>query len=116
MSAQITVHLPHGIVPKIAVNKKTVVDYQPSWLLLAVPAMVLWRAMRRTAPTPGATPRDLSTDRPDLAASSGGRRWSPTRVVVVPLGRLRRRPAAVSGPAEDPVSTTSFPQAEDSTL
>ena len=107
MSAQITVHRPRGIVPKIAVGRKTVVDYQPE-LVAARCSRDSSLAGEENRPYPGTTPRDLSTDRPDLAASPAGRRLRPTRVVVVPLGRLRHRPAAAGLP-ENTVSPTSSP-------
>lgn len=47
MSPEITVHRPRGVLPKVVVQKRTVVDYQPSWLLIAIPALAVVRLTRR---------------------------------------------------------------------
>ena len=40
MLPEITVHRPRGVLPKVAVHQRTVIDYQPSWLLLAIKAAI----------------------------------------------------------------------------
>ena len=79
MFPEITVHRPRGVVPRLAVRKRVVVDYQPSWLLLALPVVAVAASRRRQA---AAQP---STTQP---APRSGRR----RLAVVRLVRLRRRP------------------------
>ena len=93
MIPEITVHRPRGVVPKVAVRQRTVVEYQPSWLLLALPAVAILASRRKasTAQSTSAQPGpDLGTQDAATAAPRRGRR----RVVVVRLARLRRRPGA----------------------
>ena len=47
MFPQLTVHRPRGVLPKVAVQKRTLVDYQPSWWVVAIPAFLVLRAARR---------------------------------------------------------------------
>ena len=91
MLPEITVHRPHGVVPKLVVRKRTVVDYHPSWLLLALPVVAVAAAARRRS-GPKTRPVQPGTSAPgDTApAPRRGRR----RVVIVRLARLRRRPGA----------------------
>lgn len=93
MFPEIQIHRPHGVVPKVAVRKRTVVEYQPSWLLLALPTVAVLAAKRKksraqTRPAQPATDTDL----PDAAppAPRQGRR----QVAVLRLARLRRRPGS----------------------
>lgn len=108
MTPQVRVHRPHGVIPKISVRKRTVVDYQPSWLLFGAPAALVWAARRRarsevelpvTAGSATASPAATSpvgtpsVDLPPGPADTGrsGRR-RPVQIVVVSLSRLRRKP------------------------
>ncbi len=53
MSVEVKIRRP-GVLPKLALHERTVVDYQPSLLLLAVPAVVaLLRRRRRAAGSAG---------------------------------------------------------------
>ena len=82
MWPQISIHRPQGLLPKVAVGKRTVIDYQPSWLLLAIPTTLLaLRAARRKLRGPG-NERQSSPDGADVAAGPK-RRWRPQRVVAV---------------------------------
>jgi CBS domain-containing protein len=49
MFPQIRVHAPRGVrlLPRLAVHQRTVVDYQPSLLLLAAPAVLMMASRRR---------------------------------------------------------------------
>jgi CBS domain-containing protein len=51
MFPEVKVHAPRGvrILPRLAVHQRTVVDYEPSLLLLAVPAVMLMASRRRKA-------------------------------------------------------------------
>ena len=93
MLPEIIVHRPRGVLPKVAVYQRTVVDYQPSWLL-AIPATIaVLRATRNSRA--GAEPRQQSAaDIAEGTTSSTPRRWRPARVVLVvsPLARRHRRP------------------------
>lgn len=45
---QVRVHRPHGALPTVAVRKRTVLDYEPGWLLLAAaPALLALRSARK---------------------------------------------------------------------
>lgn len=116
MFPEITIHRPHGVVPKVAVRKRTVVEYQPSWLLLAVPTVAVLaarrkksRAQTRPAQTRPAQPAS-GTDLPDAApaAPRRGRR----QVALVRLARLRRRPGS---PTTVEVADVAVPLQNDAT-
>ena len=56
MFPEVKVHVPRGVLPKLAVRQRTVLDYQPSWLLLAVPAVLVLRSrMSKTRAQAGTT-------------------------------------------------------------
>jgi hypothetical protein len=118
MLPEITVHRPRGVLPKLTVHQRTVVDYQPSWLLLAIPATIaVLRATRNSRA--GAEPRQQSAaDIAEGTTSSTPRRWRPARVVLVvsPLARRHRRQASRTAVPEGDVvgnapATTSGPAA-----
>lgn len=105
MFPEIRVHRPRGVVPKVAVRKQTVVEYQPSWLLLAVPAVTILAARRRKTRTPAnpapANPAQSGTVEvtPAATTSARGADTEPPaprrrRTQVVRLARLRRRSGA----------------------
>lgn len=106
MSPQISIHRPRGVLPKVTVRKRTLVDYQPSWLLLALPALGVLRRARtsRSQAGPSSKSRTPSSEAVgsgvgDLnvggaTGSAAPRRRRPGQVVVVTMTRLRRRPAA----------------------
>lgn len=111
MFPEIKIHRPHGFVPKIAVRKRTVVEYQPSWLLLALPMAAVLAARRKKSPaqTRPATANDL----PDAAPPAPpARRQSRRPVAVLRLVRLRRRPGA---PATVEVADVAVPLQNDPT-
>ena len=93
MFPEITVHRPRGVVPSVAVRKRTVVDYQPSWLLLALPTVAVLAARRkksRAQTRPVQPETDDGTPGAAVPAPRQGRR----QVVIVRLARLRRRPGS----------------------
>ena len=51
---EFTVHRPRGLLPKLVVGQRTVtvVDYQPSWLLLIIPAAAVLMAKRKSTRAP----------------------------------------------------------------
>ena len=51
---EIAVHRPRGLLPKLVVGQRcvTVVDYQPSWLLLIIPVVAVLMAKRRMTRAP----------------------------------------------------------------
>lgn len=95
MLPTVKVHRPRGVLPKVSLRKRTVVDYQPSWLLLAVPALAL-AARRRssgqdedTSSTPGRRSRTEVSGLPDSSApAQDGRRRR--RVLIISAVRRRR--------------------------
>ena len=93
MFPKITIHRPHGVVPKVAVRKRTVVEYRPSWLLLALPivAILAARRMKSRAQTRTAQP---GTDTGTADAATPAPRRGGRQVVIVRLARLRRRPGS----------------------
>ena len=117
MLPEITVHRPRGVLPKLTVHQRTVVDYQPSWLLLAIPATIAVLRAKRKSRARAEPPQQYATDIAEGTTSSTPRRWRPARVVLVvsPLARRHRRqtsqtavpqgdvvrnaPATTSGPA-----------------
>lgn len=98
MSPEITVHRPRGVLPKVVVQKRTVVDYQPSWLLIAIPALVVLRARRRKSQAQHDVPQHATGGEPELASAPTGRSWRRGQVVVggVPRPRFRRRERTAS--------------------
>jgi len=91
MLPEITVHRPRGVLPKVAVGKRTTVDYQPSWLLLAVPALALLRTRRRKsrAQTAGQQQPLADVSDPTPPPTPRWRRRAQVLVVAVPRGRRR---------------------------
>ena len=74
MPVDITIRRP-GLLPRLAVRERTVVDYQPSLLLLAVPAGVaLLRRRRRSSPSGGrsAAQQARSSARTARSVMTGG--------------------------------------------
>jgi CBS domain-containing protein len=67
---EVKVHAPHGVFPKVTVRSRTVLDYQPSWLLLAAPALMVLGRRRRAASSPTTT---------SAPASDGSGRSRPHR-------------------------------------
>lgn len=103
MFPEIAVHRPRGVVPKVAVRKRTVLECQPGWLLLAVPAVLALRAAGRKtreqaqakgqAESAQPAPAPAAADMPDpVPAPRSRRRHRPAQLVAVPLSRLRRKP------------------------
>lgn len=90
MLPEISVHRPRGLVPHLTVRRRTVVDYSPGWLLLAVPVVGALRARRRRgsaqqAPTtswPPQTGQDRSTRQGSGHRSA--RRGGTARGVMTP--------------------------------
>ena len=74
MFPDIKVHPPRGVLPQLAVRQRPVVDYQPSWLLLAVPAVVVLAARRRKSRAQAAGTEPLSASVAGLASAGG---WRP---------------------------------------
>ena len=95
MLPEITVHRPHGVVPRLTVRKRTVVDYHPSWLLLALPAVAVAAAARKRS---GAQtrPAQPGTGAGTPSAAAPAPRRGRRGVVIVRLARLRRRPGAAA--------------------
>ena len=100
MLPEITVRRPQGLVPRLTVRRRTVVDYQPSWLLLAVPVLAVAAARRKgsTSQSRSAPASSGQTSPGQTAPGTGApgtpapERRRPRRGVVVRLTRLRRRP------------------------
>ena len=90
MFPEITIHRPHGVVPKVAVGKRTVVEYQPSWLLLALPTVAVLAARRKQSRAQTRPVRPRTDDGTPGAAAPAPRRGR-RQVVIVRLARLRRR-------------------------
>ncbi|CAN5212975.1 hypothetical protein BH24ACT10_BH24ACT10_10650 [soil metagenome] len=96
MLPTINVHRPRGVLPKVSLRKRTVVDYQPSWLLLAVPALAL-AARRRSSQQDG--DESSTHGRRSGAEDSGPTESSPPaqdgrrrrRVLIISAVRRRRK-------------------------
>ena len=93
MLPEITVHRPRGVLPKLTVHQRTVVDYQPSWLLLAIPAAIAVLPANRKSRARAEPPEQSAADIAEGTTSSTPRRWRPAQVVLVvsPLARRHRR-------------------------
>lgn len=78
MSPAISVHRPRGLLPKVVVQKRTVVDYQPSWLLLLIPALAVLRARRRKLKAQVGE-AELDAELSDFVEPSG-QRWRRPRL------------------------------------
>ena len=118
MLPEITVHRPRGVLPRLTVHQRTVVDYQPSWLLLAIPATIAVLRAKRNPRARAEPPQQYATDIAEGTTPSTPRRWRPARVVLVvsPLARRHRRQTAQTAvPQGDVVrnapATTSGPDA-----
>jgi hypothetical protein len=96
MRPEMTIHRPRGVLPKVAVHRRTVVDYQPSWLLLAIPALAVVRARRRKARVPAEQRAQATADLPETQASRRWRRPAQGVAFAVPRRRSRARSAAAS--------------------
>ena len=81
MFPEVKVHAPRGVLPKVAVRQRTVLDYQPSWLLLAVPAVLALRS-RRSKTRAQAGPTAASSP----GQSRGGRRGSTATARAIMTG------------------------------
>ena len=94
MLTKITVRRPRGVVPKVTVRRRTVVEYQPSWLLLAVPVAVVAARRKRSRAqiSPEQTTPVRTSPGPDAQTPSPVSRRKRAGVLVVRLARLRRRP------------------------
>lgn len=105
MLPEITVRRPQGVLPRVTVRQRTVVEYQPSWLLLAVPVASVLAARRRRSraqisetQTRQRTGSEQTSPAPTSSAQSGPGAPVPEPrrrrlgLVVVRLTRLRRRP------------------------
>lgn len=98
MFPEITVHRPQGVVPKLAVRKRTIVEYQPSWLLLVVPALAVLGVRRKKSHGQTKPSQSSRADVPDPATASKPRRRRPVQVGLVTVARLRRRPGGPAAP------------------
>lgn len=96
MLPEIVVHRPRGFLPRLVVRKRTVLEYQPSWLLLALPVLAVpVRARYKSPRRPAAPQLTVAQDAADLVAHE--RRRRPVRVVLVSVVRRRSPPAATAG-------------------
>lgn len=95
MSPAITVHRPRGLRlrPQVAVKRQALIDYQPSWLLLLIPAITVALIARRKRSEPQATDAELAGELEALSEQSS-QRW--------------RRPRLRRGP----VTPTTLPEFE----
>ena len=107
MFPEVTVHRPRGVLPKMAVQKRTLVDYQPSWLIVAVPALVALRAKRRRSRAQGDEQQQLQLAESGEPAKSRWRRPAQVVVVAVPRVRGRRRSSASE---DDAAMSTAVPE------
>lgn len=87
MKPEITIHRPRGVLPKLAIQKRTAVDYQPSWLVVAIPTLAALRAMRRRS-----RKQDYEEQQPQFADDSElpRSRFRRAQVVLVAVPRVRR--------------------------
>lgn len=102
MLPQLVVHQPKGILPKVALRKRTVVDYQPSWLLVAVPALLALRNRRKASKASASSAGNTASAFPaTTTATPAPQRRRPRQILVVSTTRLRRRPtpSATATPA-----------------
>lgn len=109
MSLQLIVHRPRGVLPRL--RRRTVVEYQPSWLLLALPALVVLRRVRSqssspASPGPDARPPGSSSETPGSSAPAQLRRRRRPAVGLVAIARLRRRTAPGGAPGEEVIVVT----------
>ena len=116
MLPEITVHRPRGVLPKVAVHQRTVIDYQPSWLLLAIKAAIVVLLAKRKSRARAEPPQQSAADIAEGTTSSAPLRWRPSQVVlVVPslARRHRRQMSRTAVPERDVVgnapATTSGP-------
>lgn len=95
MLPKIQVHRPSGIVPKVSVRKRTTIDYRPSWLLVALPALAAVKALRSKTSS-GAKHADVPQGEQMEGAEPYGEPDSAARrrpvIVLVSAVRRRRRP------------------------
>lgn len=132
MFPEVRVHAPRGarLVPKLVVRRRTVLDYQPSLLLLAVPAVLVMASRRRkargrtggTASSSAGTARTVMTGgvecvREDETVLDAARKMSELGVGALPIcgsdkrlkGMLTDRDIVVKvlAQGQDPSSTTA---------
>lgn len=86
MFPEVKVHSPRGVFPRLAVRQRTVVHYQPSWLLVAVPAVVGLAARRRKARAQAAGTPASSPGTGAQASGRGGRRRSASTARAIMTG------------------------------
>jgi CBS domain-containing protein len=70
----------------VAVRQRTVLDYQPSWLLLAVPAVLALRSRRSKTRAQAVSTPASSPDRSGGATAGGGRRRSTATARAIMTG------------------------------
>ncbi len=103
MNPEITIHRPRGLLPKVAVDNRTVVDYQPSWLLVGIPALVIWRARKRKSQQASRPPQEPSAELQDSVTTSSPRWRRSPRVPAFTGAGLRKRPVpAATSPGNHP--------------
>jgi hypothetical protein len=103
MLPELNVHSPRGALPRIALHRRTVVEYQPGWLILALPAALVLASRRRS-------PRDEQTvlasptaDMTDAVAPHAEARGRRLPGALSALG-LRRRPVTPGGPTDGQIA------------
>lgn len=101
MFPELTIRRPSGPLPRVAVHRRTVVEYQPGWLLLALP-VVLLLASRRRAPRAETTVLDSPTADMAHAVAPHVVRVRPVPRALSVLG-LRRRTEA-GGPTDGQIA------------
>lgn len=107
MTPEITVHRPHGVLPKVSVQKRTVIDYQPSWLLLAIPTLVVVRSWRKRRKARSEAPDQPPVELPEGSQSPAGRWRRPVQVVVLAVPRGRRRRPTADAPDAEPAAASA---------
>lgn len=99
MLPEINVRRPSGLraMPKVAVRQRKVIDYEPSWMLLAVPALLALRSRRRkagakAASSPAPQAEAYPSGAVDTTVSAPPQRRRARQIIIIPVARLRRRP------------------------
>jgi CBS domain-containing protein len=86
MFPEVKVHAPRGVLPKVAVRQRTVLHYQPSWLLLAVPAVLVLRSRRSKTRARAGSTAASSPGPSGGATAGGGRRRSASTARTIMTG------------------------------
>ena len=86
MVPEIRVHTPRGVWPQVTVGQRPVVDYQPSWLLLAVPAVLVLAARKRKSRAQARGAEPSSAGVAGLAGAGGGPRGSARTARAIMTG------------------------------